>query len=577
MNNKEKITNIIDIIKNSSLFLLILLTNILVITNLLFIIKINITKFHLPIIFIISIIIYCLFKKKTNVKRNVLSLLLGLLIFTTAIFISGRCYDITSDGNTYHKLAVGALKNGWNPNYESVTNFNINKGNPFNVNKDNINTKWVNHYAKGTETFGAVIYAFTNNIESGKAYTIIFMYIVFGIFLAFFNKKKINILISLLLSFIIVANPITIVQSTNYYVDGVLMLSLFLIFYSCYKLSIGEKNKEIFLILGSSILWCINAKFTGLAYAGLFCLAFYIYWLIKAFKKGKKYFWKEFKIYTLFYIVTVIISILVVGFGSYAKNTLDYGHPLYPLKGKGHVENMVVKEQPKSFKNKNNAEIFLTSLFAKGVNVSPSYSSENIQPELKIPLTFTKEELNNYSISDIRMAGFGPLFSGAFVISFVLFILTIIDFIKNKKWDLFVTFSIIFGISMLLILCLDGSYWARYIPYLYFIPIMAITYGLLNKKLKKYLSLIVLIILFFNSILVLNSFLKNYCLNNRYITKNIKYFKETYNKNDLINIKLNNNNTQGVQYNLDDIGFRYKIVNDDKLTRDIYFFSVENK
>lgn len=574
MDNKLKTTKFINIIKNSSIFLLILLTNILVITNLLFIVKINITKFHLPIIIIISIFVYCLFKKKDNFKKDIFSILLGMIIFTMAIFISGKNYDVTVDGNTYHKLAVGALKNGWNPNYNSVTDFSMSKGNPFKINKDNTNTKWVNHYAKGTETFGAVVYAFTNNIESGKAYTLIFMYIAFGISLAFLCKKKVNFFINLLLSFIIVANPITIVQTTNYYVDGTLMLSLFLILYACYELSMGEKNKEIYLILSSSIIWCVNAKFTGLAYAGIFCLAFYIFWLIKAWKKGKKHFWKEFKFNTLFYVCIVAISILIVGFGSYTKNFLDYGHPLYPLKGKGHVENMVVKEQPKSFETKNNAEIFLTSLFSKGVNSSPSYSSENIQPEIKIPLTFTKEEINNYIIPDIRMAGFGPLFSGAFIVSFILFILAIIDFIKNKKWDLLITFSIILGISMLLILFLDGSYWARYIPYLYFIPIITIIYGLLNKKFKKYLSICILIILFVNSILVLKSYENNYILNNKYTINNIKYLKTLYHKDDTINIKLNSESMQGIQYNIDDMKVKYKIVNDKNLTKDIYFFSI---
>ena len=88
----------------------------------------------------------------------------------------GNIYDSTADGNTYHKLAVGALKNGWNPLYQDVEDFNKDEGNPFNIYKDNVNVNWVDHYARGTETFGAVVYAFTDNIESGKVYNLLWIY-----------------------------------------------------------------------------------------------------------------------------------------------------------------------------------------------------------------------------------------------------------------------------------------------------------------------------------------------------------------------------------------------------------------
>ena len=413
---------IIEIIKKSAIFLLIEIVAILLITTLLFLVGITVTRWHLPIITIIAIAECMLFYKKDNWKINIIAIVLGMLLFVGTTFIEGKIYDFTADGNTYHKLAIGSMKNGWNPAYEDSKDFKKENGNVFNTSEDNINTLWIDHYAKGTEIYAAVIYAFTGNIETGKGYTVLLMYVAFGILFSYLYKdKKRSLFTSLAVSVLLAFNTITIVQIFNYYVDGALMISILLILYACIVESDKEKynQKENLLVLASSILLCINIKFTGLAFAGIFCFAFYVYWLIRAYRQGKEEFIDTLKKYTIFYIVTVLVSIGIVGYSSYTRNMIDHGNPLYPLYGEGHVENMVVKEQPSSFSDKNNLQIFLISIFSKGENVSPTYSSENVQPTLKIPFTLSKEEIKNYSIPDIRVGGFGPLFSVVFVASMI--------------------------------------------------------------------------------------------------------------------------------------------------------------
>lgn len=307
------IDNIVSMVKKSSIYLLMVMTNILIITTIAYFIKITVTPFHLPIIFILSIMEYCIFYKKEKWQGKLIPIVIGTVVFVTSIIISSNVYDLTADGNTYHKLAIGALKNGWNPSYESSRDFTKELGNVFDVSDDNINALWADHYAKGTEIFASVIYSFTNNIESGKAYTLIFMYITFAIIGSYlYENKKMHWLGAFAISAVIAFNAITIVQICNYYVDAVLMLSLALILYSCFVICTKEDKdtkKETFLILASSIIWCINAKFTGLAFSGLFCLAFYIYWLYVSYKKGKEIFKKDLITYTLFYSAVVIISI----------------------------------------------------------------------------------------------------------------------------------------------------------------------------------------------------------------------------------------------------------------------------
>lgn len=569
---------IIEIIKKSAIFLLIEIVAILLITTLLFLVGITVTRWHLPIITIIAIAECMLFYKKDNWKINIIAIVLGMLLFVGTTFIEGKIYDFTADGNTYHKLAIGSMKNGWNPAYEDSKDFKKENGNVFNTSEDNINTLWIDHYAKGTEIYAAVIYAFTGNIETGKGYTVLLMYVAFGILFSYLYKdKKRSLFTSLAVSVLLAFNTITIVQIFNYYVDGALMISILLILYACIVESDKEKynQKENLLVLASSILLCINIKFTGLAFAGIFCFAFYVYWLIRAYRQGKEEFIDTLKKYTIFYIVTVLVSIGIVGYSSYTRNMIDHGNPLYPLYGEGHVENMVVKEQPSSFSDKNNLQIFLISIFSKGENVSPTYSSENVQPTFKIPFTLSKEEIKNYSIPDIRVGGFGPLFSVVFVASMIGTIYIIIKLIKNKKWDMLIPYLIILGITAILILALDGSYWARYIPYFYAVPILMLSYLLWekDKKIHFVLGVMISIIMLVNTLIVLYTTLTNTRNNDAYIGKKINDFVQCCHENEVVEIKLNHIGVQGALYNMDDLGIKnYEVKEEIENEREGYFF-----
>ena len=48
-------------------------------------------------------------------KTLLVSILLGTIVFSVSVYCLGKIYDTTQDGNTYHKLAVGSMKNGWIP------------------------------------------------------------------------------------------------------------------------------------------------------------------------------------------------------------------------------------------------------------------------------------------------------------------------------------------------------------------------------------------------------------------------------------------------------------------------------
>lgn len=563
----NKIESILEYFVSSAFFLFLFITLIIIVSSIIFICGGRIFKLLLLIIYILTTCGY-LFIKSKNLKKGIISVIIATLVFAISTFISGYIYDGTPDGNTYHKLAVGAMKNGWNPVYVDIKDFNRDKGNPFDILKDNINVKWVNTYAKGSEIYGAVIYSFTDNIESGKSFNILFVFI--GLFIAYkiLRQLKLNTWKSILLSILMALNPISLTQLTNYYLDGVLSICLFMIILIIMN---REKLKEkvYYLILALLIIWCCSVKFTGLAFAGVFCGMFYLYNIVYLFIKDKKeiknYLIKE----TIFYVVVVVISVLIVGSSSYTKNFIEHGHPFYPLYGKGHVENMVLMEMPNSMQNDNKLMIFIKGIFSKSENSSPSYSTSNDQPDWKIPFTLTRTELYNFITPDIRIGGFGYFFGGIFILSVIGTIIYIIKFIKQKQYEDLAKNILFLLIASILILALDGSYWARYIPYVYMFPILTI-YNLFRVKIDnrvfKIYPLIICIFMILNSALIIYvqiDFVHKHNLS--FLRQNINDFNYYAKHNKEVEICLDHHGIQGVQYNLDDMKIdNYKIVEDKK-------------
>ena len=562
-NNKKtnKFENLLEYFSSSALYLFLFITLIIIVSSVIFICGGKIFKFLLLLIYILTVFLYLAIKRK-DLKRTVVSIIIATIVFGSTTFVSTHIYDSTSDGNTYHKLAVGAMKNGWNPVWDDVEDFNKDKGNPFDILDDNVNVKWVDTYAKGSEKYGAVVYSFTDKIESGKSYNLIFAYISLFIIYKIFRKLKLNTWKSLTLSSIMSLNPILLTQLANYYLDGVLAVCLFMIILIIMNRNL-LKEKVYYLILALSVIWCCSVKFTGLAFAGVFCGVFYLYNIIYLYIKNKK----EIKNYlikdTLFYFIVVMISVLIVGSSSYAKNMIQHGNPFYPLYGKGHVENMVLKEMPSSMQNDNRVIVFIKGIFSKSENSSPSYSELNNQPDWKIPFTLTKEELKNLVVPDIRIGGFGCLFGGVFLLSIIGTIIYSINLIKQKKYDELAKNGLLLFITIVLLLGLDGSYWARYIPYVYMFPVLTI-YNLFKTNNKLY-PLVICTFLLLNSILILLVQIKYTYSNTKYIRGQMYEFKVYAGNHETVEINLEHHGIQGIQYNIDDVKINnYKLVEEEK-------------
>ena len=174
----------------SALYLLIFLTCVIGITGLLFLFKYSISYLQLILSFIISIIYFMLFVgKKYKINNKILSIILSIIIVIFSSYISSKYFDISWDGNTYHKDAVGALKNGWNPIYQDYIDFYSATGNrDMNLIGNEIYLThgfWQTYYAKGAWYVNANFYYLFDDIEAAKVFNILLVYITF-VFSAYF-------------------------------------------------------------------------------------------------------------------------------------------------------------------------------------------------------------------------------------------------------------------------------------------------------------------------------------------------------------------------------------------------------
>ena len=565
MEKNRNVKNVLEILNDSAILLLIFIGSVIFITSAMFFVKVSINGVSVIFSCVITVIIFMYLHKEKKRSTKIFSIILALFILAIAIAICSHTYDLTWDGNTYHKLGVGCLKDGWNPIYQNVDEYIESDVKDVGIQDDGLNSIWIEHYPKASWIFAANIYLLTNNIEASKILLLLMMYICFSIMLNYLYKKT-NIVYSFLIPLLTVVNPITIVQMFNFYVDGLMGVCLYIILFSLIVLSDKElekedknrvRKKEYWVTLAISLMLCINLKFTGLVYSAIFCIMFFVLWMYRAYKKSsiKQYLRK----YITYYATVVFISMVVVGFSPYIKNTINQGNPLYPLMGKNKVDIMTHNE-PKSFIVRNSIDKFLTSLFGVSENIQSNSSDKD--PQVKIPFVIHDKEMQAYNKPDLRISGFGVWFSGIFVISLGCIGYYAYKFYKCKNVEMLYVIVAYTAISAILVIITEGSWWARYVPYIYLFPIIAL--GLLciidHKGKAKALGTLLFILLIVNSGIILNTTYQHYYRQYKTINAEMRYIKKINKKYGNVKIYIKDNAFSSVLYNLRDNHINFELV-----------------
>ena len=535
--------------KNKKSFLLALtiilfIFNILLLQTTLFIFKIGITKWNIVLSLITTIITSTIIMKKQQykLKETIITLSTFIFILITSILISEQIYDTTYDSNTYHKAAIGALKNGWNPNYETIEEFNKSEKN--NIKVTNTYSLWTDHYAKGYWIYAANIYKITNNIESGKS---LYLLTIISTLLICYSilSTKFKKFISFMISSLVALNPITICQFCTYYNDGLLGNYLIIMLLS---LTLIVNNKELinkklsYLLYFLTLVILINIKFTGFAYAGIYSLIYYIYTLINKEKRKT-----ELKKITLIGVISLILGLGLIGYSTYITNIKKHNNLFYPLYGTNRVD-IMTNNAPKGLYETNRINRFLIANFGETYNRQNETQKEY---KLKIPFTIKKEELKYYINPDVRIGGYGPLFSGMLLISIIL----LIHSLKQTKEKNLYALPLIGTLSLIIIL--KDTWWARYLPQLYLIPIISIIlFNTIKTTKKKAINLIFISLLTLNSILVTGPQTLILLEQKIKIEKEFKKIKKISKKEELI---ITTNEFTGGIYNIHDKHNKIKI------------------
>jgi hypothetical protein len=511
----------------------------------------------IQILSIIIPIIVLLYKVPKRNKDNIFVIAIYLFILLVLPFVYNKTYDLTVDGNSYHKTAIAFIKNGWNPIYETSREFQANNDKVVKIEKDRKLDLWIEHYPKATWVIAAVIYNMTGNIESGKCITLILsimlLIITYNVLRKILDKSKFW---PSIISCLVVLNPIVLSQLFSYYVDGIMGILFLIEILLLFLINPKEKTNILLWICLTSI--CViftNIKYTGLLCSGVIAATFYFYWLIK-YRKDKDFI-KVFKRVTINFIIVFVTAIFFVGSNSYVKNTIDHHNPLYPIIGKDKVD-IITTMQPKSFGNKNMAEKFVISLFSKTENVG--YGEK--EPTLKLPIKVYRSEIGELYAPDVRIAGFGPLFALIIIVTMPIFIYSAIKIIrKEKKLAHYIYLPII---AVLVSSILVGeNWWARYVPQLYLFPVGAV---LMLVYIRKYnLSKVNKIISTLAVLLIVVNISAYGYINLKEIegfheiTNDIKEMKNTKN----LKLKLTGApDLYGYLYTLNDNGVKYTIKND---------------
>jgi hypothetical protein len=426
-------------------------------------------------VFIISVIIsgflkYLLYKKEGkefSVKKRMSLEAFYMALFLIIVAASSQFYDTTYDGRAYHQEAIIRLAQGYNPYYQQLDE------------DQELHALWINHYPKAMEIVSSALYAFTGNIETGKAFNLLFMIsnILMGIGV-FLRWGRLSQGAGLVFAMILGLNPVAVCQSLTYYVDGqtwsLLLAGAYLIF-----LFVFEKKMAWNMILALVIFSLANIKFTSLVYLMVMMAGYYLILLLT--RPGK-----ELIQTAMITGAAILIAVFFIGFNPYVTNTLINGHPFYPVYGENKVD-IITGNAPHEFKDKNRFEKFYLSFLGRSGNLMRAWSDEKI--DLKPPFTFDLKEIKAMAGCDVRVAGFGPLFSGIFLVSALLYVLN-----KRVKWGtgekennwfsakgswidallFFVVFSVVIN---------PEFWWARYVPQLWAVPVlMLLGSGFSGKK-----------------------------------------------------------------------------------------------
>ena len=452
-----------------------------------------------------------------------------IIVILFLILISFLCsnlfIDTSFDGRCYHFTIENMFKLGFNPFWIKNPEVWLNENNMY------YNHLFAISYPNAVELLRANFYLIFNNMESSKIINFFFIFSLLFYSFYFFSKKT-NKIKAIILTLCVAFCSVLICQINTKMVDFVLYCLFCFQFFSILLIEKKQDLKINYFILVVASILSVAVKYTGL----LNTFVVYILFLIHKYNRKK-----------LISFILVIFSSLILCAQPYILNLIKFKNPFYPSIGQNKLDFMT-KQNPKEFYKKPYIYKFTRSMFS---SVSDARMNNPKTPKLYWKVPFTSHYDMPFGAEDVRISGFGHLFSGIFLISLIL---TIYLFKKKKA---FFSLLIIYFSVLLNPIC----WWARFVPQLHLLPVM-IAYFFRKKNVVFY---------FLCGLIILNGYTvskenfltyayKTYVMNN--------FYNDLYNKskNKKIFIYINktpyDEDDSTILFRMKEYGINYELSNE---------------
>lgn len=377
----------------------------------------------------------------------------ALVIFAGALGLAAAFFDLSWDGLWYHQTAVYQMSHGWNPLSDPQHGFVPHL------------QDWLHYYAKGPWYVALALFESTHRIEWAKAAPWMALAATFSAVFAASLDFGVRRRTAATVAALVAINPVVVCQLASYLVDG-LMISFLACFVAALLRWFQRPSLLIVTIAVTAAILAINAKLTGLVYLCFFAAAGGLYVLVRRRDLVARYAGIQ--------STALLLGAVIVGFNPYVTNTVYRGNPFYPWLGsaahpsfsqRGQDPNELY-ETPKNMVGRSRLYRLGFAIFGRP-GAQPFFQGDNAR--LMWPFDVRWSDFALFYFHELRIAGFGPLFSGAFLAALPLLIAALAR--PGVSRDIAGLFA---GAIIASLLVGMHTWWARYGPQLWWLPIVAV-------------------------------------------------------------------------------------------------------
>ena len=367
-----------------------------------------------------------------------------LICHCAAYGISAYLFDGSWDGLAYHQEAILRLAAGWNPWIESAGKYGHGQ------------ELWNDCFPKASWIGASAIFIDTGKIEAGKLFHLTLIIAAAAQVAATLLKlTKLKALPVIFLVALAAFNPVSIYQSTTFYVDGMLS-SLFTATVAALVLYLFRPQWRSLFAVGFGICLMSNLKFTGLLYAVLILgSGILAIWYLQGFRSALRM--------AAFSAVTGAVAVLFLGYSPYVRNLREQGNIFYPMYGRNAVD-FTEPMRPANVAGKDRITRFLIANFSRSEYVHPPNSTR-----LKFPFRVYSSEGSACGMADPEAGAFGPFYSGLLLLTAGAALLLLS---RRETRQTALVPLLIAGVLLATIFSHTEGWWSRYAPQAWLLPVL---------------------------------------------------------------------------------------------------------